>query len=618
MVRLPGLQGVCAALLPPEAGGPDPAVLERQVEDHVARLPRPARAAVRGGVAGVTALSVAVSGRTLARHGVEGRERVLAQLDRRTATRPALDGLKSLVLLVAGAHRHGEELRARWQQVPPVRPDPPLDVTPSPWWPSRSGCDAVVIGSGAGGAMVARTLARAGLDVVVVEEGRRHGIDELRTAHPLERFASLYRDAGSTVALGRPPVVLPVGRGVGGTTLVNSGTCYRPPERVLRAWRDRAGMGLADPDALAPHIDDVWRTLRIAPVGLDVMGRNGRLMLEAAGALGWSCGPLDHNGPGCAGCCQSAVGCPVNAKCGVHLSALPEACASGARILSEARVERIRQERGRATGVVARRPDGTPLVLEAPRVVVAAGATETPPLLRRSGLGGHPELGANLAIHPAVGVTGAVGEPVRAWEGVLQSAAIDELHERRGILIEATSTPPGMGAMAYPGAGSQLVERLERADHDAHLGALVADLPVGRVLGRRRSVVRYSLSSRDGARLLRAVEAMGEVLFAAGAWEVLPGIPGHPGVRTLEELRSAVEGASPRSLHLAAFHPTGSARAGADPERAPVDAEGRLRGVRGVWVADASILPGCPEVNPQVTIMALALAVAERILPARA
>ena len=112
--------------------------------------------------------------------------------------------------------------------------------------------DAVIVGSGAGGAMVARTLARAGMDVVVLEEGRRWTVEEFRTTHPIERYAGLYRGAGTTVALGRPTVVLPIGRAVGGTTVVNSGTCFRPPLAVQKRWRDEFGLGLADPDLLDP------------------------------------------------------------------------------------------------------------------------------------------------------------------------------------------------------------------------------------------------------------------------------------------------------------------------------------------------------------------------------
>ena len=345
----------------------------------------------------------------------------------------------------------------------------------------------MIVGSGAGGAMVARTLARAGLDVVVLEEGRRWTVEEFRTTHPIDRYAGLYRGAGATIALGRPSVVLPIGRAVGGTTVVNSGTCFRPPLAVQRRWRDEFGLGIADPDRLSGHLDDVERTLRVAPVPLDIMGRNGRLLLDAAASLGWRAAPIPRNAPGCEGCCQCAIGCPRNAKFGVHLNALPQACAAGARIISRARVERVLHRDGRARGVRARRPDGTALDVLADTVIVAAGATETPGLLRRSGIGGHPRLGRNLALHPATMLAGRFDDDVVAWRGVLQSAAVHEFHESDGVLIEATSTPPGMGSMVLPGYGAELLGWLDRAPQVATFGAMVADRGVGSVLvGARR------------------------------------------------------------------------------------------------------------------------------------
>jgi choline dehydrogenase-like flavoprotein len=323
---------------------------------------------------------------------------------------------------------------------------------------------------------------------------------------------------------------------------------------------------------------------------------------------------LLRNAPGCGGCCQCAIGCPRNAKLGVHLNALPEASAAGARIVSQARAVRVLAEQGRATGVELRRPDGSTFVIAAATVVVAAGTTETPPLLRRSGLGDHPQLGRNLALHPAVGTAGRFAEPVVAWNGVLQSAAVDEYHRDAGILVEATSTPPGMGSMILPGHGRALLREIAGAEHLATLGAMVADAPAGRVLGSRRTVIRYDLTRQDGRRLLQAIEVMGRLLFAAGAHEVLTGIPSAPVVRTVDELTAAVAAGRAGHLHVAAFHPTGTARMGADDQRAPVDPEGRLRGVNGVYVADGSILPTCPEVNPQVSIMAMALAVAEGVI----
>lgn len=611
--RRRSLPAFCAALLPPECGGPDPDALARRVVAYLGGLSRPLQLAVRAGARMLDVAAVPGRGPRLRDPDPERRADALRRVAGAPLVGPAVDGLKAAVLLVAGADAAAADLLSRSAASPPARPDAELRVTPSREWPDRTTTECVVVGSGAGGAVAARTLAQAGASVVVLEEGRRHTVEEFRTRHPLERFRDLYRDGGFTAALGVPPILLPIGRGVGGTTLVNSGTCYRTPPRVLDSWRRDAGLGLADPAHFEQLLDEVEAMLQVAPVPAEVMGRNGRLALDGAAALGWRAGPIVRNAPGCGGCCQCAIGCPRNAKFGVHLNALPDACAHGAVIVSEARVRRVLHEGGRARGVEAVRPDGSPFVVRADRVVVAAGATETPPLLRRSGLGRHTMVGRNLAVHPAVGTAGRFRDPVVAWQGVLQSAAVEELHESDGILIEATATPPGMGSMTLPGFGPELLGELRGADHLATLGAMVADLPSGRVLGRRRAVLTYRLARRDAARLLRALVASGDVLFAAGASEVLTGLPRHPRVRSPRELREAADAARPRELHVAAFHPTGTCRAGADPAHYPVDEHGRLRGVDGVWVCDASVLPTCPEVNPQVTIMAMAMAIARGI-----
>ncbi|OBI89722.1 GMC family oxidoreductase [Mycobacterium sp. 1245805.9] len=608
-----------AALLPEEFGGPAPAQLVERVDRYLNRLPATSRWAVRAGLLSVAAASYLTSGRSLSRLDAGQRDRVLRRV---AALGPdagaAVEAMKAVVLLANGAETYAPELLSRAQRHDIARPGAALTIIPSTESRSIVAADAVVVGAGAGGAMVARTLARAGLDTVVLEEGRRWTVEEFRSTHPIDRYAGLYRGAGATVALGRPSVVLPIGRAVGGTTVVNSGTCYRPPPGVVRRWREDFGLRLADPDRLAERLDDVERTLRVAPVPLEIMGRNGRLLLDAATTLGWRAAPIPRNAPGCEGCCQCAIGCPRNAKFGVHLNALPQACAAGARIISHARVERVLHRHGRARGVRARRPDGTSLDVLADTVVIAAGATETPGLLRRSGFGAHPRLGRNLALHPAMMLAGRFDDDVVAWHGVLQSAAVHEFHESHGVLIEATSTPPGMGSMVYPGYGAELLGWLDRAPQVATFGAMVADRGVGSVSSvRGETLVRYNLARADAAKLMVAIEAMGRLLFTAGAVEVLTGLPGVPAVTSQPALREALGRSDARGLHLAAFHPTGTAAAGADDQLCPVDETGRLRGVDGVWVADASILPSCPEVNPQLSIMALALGVADEVVAAR-
>ncbi|MCV7102630.1 GMC family oxidoreductase N-terminal domain-containing protein, partial [Mycobacterium palustre] len=338
-----------SALLPEECGGPAPALLVERVDRYLARLPATTRLAVRAGLLSMAAAGYLSTGRSLSRLGPDRREAILRRI---AALSPdagaAVEAMKAIVLLANGADTYADELLSRAQRHHPARPDAPLAITPSAESRSVVTADAVVVGSGAGGAMAARTLARSGLDTVVLEEGRRWTVEEFRTTHPIDRYAGLYRGGGATVALGRPSLVLPIGRAVGGTTVVNSGTCYRPPQAVQRRWRDEFGLGLADPDRLGAYLDDVEATLRVAPVPLQIMGRNGRLLLDAAAALGWRAAPIPRNAPGCEGCCQCAIGCPRNAKFGVHLNALPQACAAGARIVSQARAERVLHRNGRA------------------------------------------------------------------------------------------------------------------------------------------------------------------------------------------------------------------------------------------------------------------------------
>ncbi|MFE5549558.1 GMC family oxidoreductase N-terminal domain-containing protein [Streptomyces sp. NPDC056534] len=588
------------------------AAVPARLETVAAAMPLATRLALRSASAAVDAYAIARTGRRIRFLPTSQLDQLLVPLAGKPLTAALLDAVKMPVLLAAGT----EQMLAQRGQSPPMvkhRSDPLLDCVPAKEWPSCSVADAVIIGSGAGGAIAARSLARAGMRVVVLEEGEHHSTSSFARDTPLDRFSKLYRDGGASFAYGRSPVLLPYGRAVGGTTVINSGTCYRTPQHVVQRWKSTYGFELAD--SLDSCLDVVESDLSVGVQPLDVLGRNGNLALAGAEKLGWQASPLRRNASGCAGSCQCVVGCPTGAKQSMQISVLPEACTAGAKIITRARALRllvnVDQPGGaRAAGVQVSRADGSVLEILAPLIVVAAGALQTPPLLRRSGLGSHPELGRNLSVHPAISVAGRFSEPVRSSKGVLQSVGIEEWHQQ-GILLEATAAPPGMGSFVLPGAGKDLRRELAESDHLATLGAMIADRPSGRVMGRSRAHVLYSLAPSDGRRLGDALRAAATVLFAAGAEEVLTGIPAAPAVRSASELEDLLDGTTPGQLHLSAFHPTGTVAAGGQPQQAPTDSRGQLRGVRGVLIADGSVLPSCPEVNPQLSIMAAALAITQ-------
>jgi choline dehydrogenase-like flavoprotein len=477
--------------------------------------------------------------------------------------------------------------------------------------------DACVIGSGAGGAAAAKELAEGGMRVAILEEGEWWDTDDF-TARPRDMSIKLYRDAAQVTTIGTPPIVLPLGRAVGGTTLVNSGTCFRTPGAVLERWRRELGLEGIDEAALEPYFRRVERILNVAQVPPELAGRNADVVRRGVERLGWSGDFIYRNVRGCVGSGVCAFGCPTGAKQHVGITYVPQAWAAGATTYTGARAQRIEVQGGRARAVLAGTAGGGRLHVTCDHVVVACGAIHTPLLLARNGLGGASgQLGRNLAIHPATSVRALFDEPIDQWVGVPQSYYVDEW-AADGIMLEGAAGPPDYLAMVMPGRGVAHRELMLRARHVAQFGVMVSDSSRGHVRVPRRGgpIVRYDLNAEDVAKFQRGVEALCEIYRAAGARELLVPVRGVPRLdpEDLEPLRRARLRAA--DLELMAFHPLGTARAGADPGRAVVDGDGQLHGVRGVHVADASAIPTALGVNPQITIMTLATRLAFHLLGA--
>jgi choline dehydrogenase-like flavoprotein len=510
--------------------------------------------------------------------------------------------------------RLGLETSCRLADGIPPPPRAPLGET-SPQLPGEE-CDVAIVGSGAGGAVAAAMLAEAGLDVVLLEAGRAFDRETYPT-DPLEAIAALYREGGLTIADGRPPIPVPVGRAVGGTTVVNSGTCFRAPPAVLERWRRQHGVSWAE--QLDPDFAEAEEFLHVAPVDPERMGRNGQLAMEGAAALGASGGPIARNAGACVQCSSCPYGCRIDAKRGMHVSYVPRAVAAGARLRTGAEARRVLVEDGRAVGVrcAVANGDGRARGYEVrarTATIVAGGALGTPELLLRSGLGG-PRVGRNLHIHPACWVGARYEEEVRGWDGVMQSYYVDEW-ERQRVLLEATFTPLPFGGAWLVGSGRDHQRSVLGVGHLGSIGVHLSDESSGTVglTGDGQLRLRYRLTRDDARRLSFGIARAAEIHFAAGAVEVYPNLGGVPVLRARDLAEFEARRVSPSQLRLEAFHPMGTSAIAARPEDGVCAADGSVNGVGGLYVADASLFPTSVGVNPMMTVIAFAKRIATGLI----
>jgi choline dehydrogenase-like flavoprotein len=489
--------------------------------------------------------------------------------------------------------------------------------------------DVVVVGSGAGGAVVATELAEAGHRVIVLDEGPHVPLEQYKSMRPSEHLRRVWRDGGMTVALGvggSPTINVTMGRCIGGSSMLTGGVCFRTPDHVLDVWSRERGLTELTPRGLEAAFESVERAIHVEEVPLSMRSRSTELFAEGARAKGFELKSLRRNTRGCNGCGRCNFGCPHGAKMSVDLSYLPRARRAGAMIWSDCLVDSITIEGGRATGVVGRligrdppglfrRPPTRRLRVRAKRVVCAAGAYHSPLLLMRSGLGKRsPALGRNMTVHPAFRMFARFDEEVRGWRGALQSAYTDHF-ESEGITMVGLFVPAGVLAATMPGFGPDHVRRAALVPHLSVFGGMIHD-EGGGVVRRgpgREPLVTYRMSARDRARIPRVVELMAEIFFAAGAREVFPPILGQGGVSADELHKLDVARVPPTMIECSSQHPLGSCRMGAEPNDSVVDPNGQTWEVENLTVADGSVIPTSLGVNPQLSIMAMATRIAWKL-----
>ena len=446
--------------------------------------------------------------------------------------------------------------------------------------------------------------------------------EEEYTGREVEMAGRLYFDSGGFLTHDRT-MTLAFGRAYGGSTVVYTGTSLTMPEKTLARWNVE---GLAYDDLLRrsrKYLDENSVHL-LDPADIN---DNNRLFHDACRALGYRVEQFPINVRGCKGSSLCNLGCPNAAKMGTHRVQLPEAERQGVTVVTNCRVNRIDDREIHATVTepgFGERSAWEPgeYRIRAKLAVVAAGAVNSPALLLRSGFGDRlPALGRYFTAHPALILVGQHPRPITNFHGHPKSYYCDHFAGSDSFLLETCMYFPFVTAKNLAGFGAEHSRLMGAMDRMQMILVLALDPAEA---GNRVTIdangdpiVRYTLAEETKRALVKSMRASARIFFAAGAERVHAPAGRRFFIEASERDRIdeliPFTGLKPGKISITSAHLMGGCRMGSTPFDSVTNAWGEVHGVPWLFVADGSLFPRCSEINPYVTIMALADRVAERV-----
>ena len=488
----------------------------------------------------------------------------------------------------------------------------------------RDQAEVCVIGSGAGGAVVAAELAAAGRDVVLLEQGGYHTKEDFDQRED-SMLPLLFEEAGMRTTEDGGINVLQ-GRGVGGSTVHNLCYCFRAPDPILALWEQE--YGVRELGTLGDSFARVERNLHVSEILSEELNPLNRAIKRGAELIGYHGFVARHNRVGCVRSGFCILGCSYDAKQSMLVTYIPRADAAGARVYADCRAERIEGTAGArrvaASLLDARGRPRAEFSVEASVVVCSAGAIASPLLLARSGLGETSgELGRNLHLHPTVIALGIFGEPLQAHYGIPQAYYVDEFIDlerdpHSGYILMPVAGFPVMTAANLPGFGRELYGLLREFPRFGGALALLHDQSSGSVAPGRdgRPRISYALDRGDRRQLAAGLKHAVELLWASGAERVLVPYLDEPLSLKPGDGTAAIDrrGVHAGSIPITSTHPQSTCRMGGEPATSVVNSFGELHDAPGVFVCDMSVFPTSLGAPPQITTAALADRTAHHIL----
>jgi len=490
--------------------------------------------------------------------------------------------------------------------------------------PERISCDVAIIGSGAGAGITAEILTKAGLSVVIVDEGQLKSSTDFKQRE-FEAYTSLYQESAGRKTKDKGVTILQ-GRSVGGTTTVNWTSSFRTPPSTLQVWQDRFGLKDYNPEALAPYYAQAEKRLNIVP-WMVPSNENNDILLRGATRLGFKCGAIPRNVKGCYNLGSCGMGCPTNAKQSMLVTTIPAALDAGATLLVETRAERFEIVNGRISSAqcIAVKPNAAPVNTVGPATqiiakhfVLSGGSINSPALLLRSKAPDpHKHLGARTFLHPATLSIGVMPKAVEGWAGAPETVYSDHFLETQpiagpiGFKLEVTPIHPVFFGANMPGFGERQAQMLQQFPNASSIVAIMRDGFHEQAAGGQvelrddgSPVLDYPVTDfvLDGAR--RSYLAMAQIQFEAGAKQVYLAHELANATSTWAETQKAIAALPMKPLltKIGSANVMGGCSLAADEKMGVTRPDGVHWQLDNLSIHDGSLFPTSIGANPQLSI----------------
>ncbi|CAA6673246.1 unnamed protein product [Spirodela intermedia] len=464
------------------------------------------------------------------------------------------------------------------------------------WLPLTLQCDAVVVGSGSGGSVVAGVLANAGYRVIVLDKGRYFPTATLSLLEG-PSHEQMY-EKGGMVSSDDLGILVLAGATVGGGSAVNWSASIRTPDTCSTTSLPRSTGGCVRPP-WGQSLDISWHPAERL---------SSAVLRRGCSTLGYPVVNIPVNAPPGHDCGWCHLGCKDGKKKSTLETWLADMTASGnGVILAGCRAVKVTTSRQKG----GRRPYGE-VVVKSKVTVVACGALNTPGFLRRSGLK-NPNIGRHLHLHPTVMAWGYFPDEITSdgWLGPEKKSYIGELLTTMSHHPDPGAAPGAFAAVTPWTSSADFRRRMIRFPRTATLFALARDRGSG-CSRKYPASLSYKLDAADEKTLQQGMERMLRILAAAGAEEV--GTHHRDGRCSSYVRRASGRGLRDSATPISTAHQMGSCRMGMDPRTSAVNENGETWEVGRLFVADTSVFPTALGINPMVTVQAIAYCTAQNIL----